>query len=172
MRDGTGPCPLLVDDSSLVTALEVRSRARRMKQRHPDLALVVIDYLQLLAPSGRVDNRVQQVSEITRALKVLAGDLDVPVLALSQLSRAPETRHDKRPLLSDLRESGSIEQDDPALIRDILREAPLPVRLLMPIIGPPVLTAHNKRLRRAGTRAGRLHYAFPIQRLKLAHCSH
>lgn len=105
--------PLLLSDSRTVTPLEVRSLARRAKMRHPDLALVVVDYLQLLSGSetARVDNRVQLIGEFTRALKVLAGDLDVPIVAVSQLSRAPEGRHDKRPLLSDLRESGNIEQD-------------------------------------------------------------
>src|SRR3546814_8862405 len=88
------------------------SRARRLKRQH-GLSLIVVDYLQLMQPpiNKRTDNRVQEVSEITRGLKALAKDLDVPVLALSQLSRAVEQREDKRPQLSDLRESGSIEQD-------------------------------------------------------------
>ena len=90
----------------------MRTRARRLKRTH-GLGLLIVDYLQLLAPSGktRQENRVQEVSEITRGLKTLAKELDVPVLALSQLSRAVEQREDKRPQLADLRESGSIEQD-------------------------------------------------------------
>ena len=79
--------------------------------REPDLSLVIVDYLQLMTSGTTVENRVQEVSQISRALKVLARDLEVPIVALSQLSRAVEQRHDKRPILSDLRESGSIEQD-------------------------------------------------------------
>ncbi|MBM3491354.1 MAG: replicative DNA helicase [Alphaproteobacteria bacterium] len=104
--------PLFIDDTAALTISAVRTRARRLK-RNADLGLVVIDYLQLLRPSSqrRNDNRVNEVTEITQGLKALAKELDVPVLALSQLSRAPEQRDDKRPLLADLRESGSIEQD-------------------------------------------------------------
>jgi replicative DNA helicase len=101
--------PLYVDDAGAPTMLEVRSKARRLKAREPGLGLIAVDYLQLM--TGDAENRVQEVSKISRALKVLAGDLDVPVIALSQLSRQVEQRHDKRPILSDLRESGSIEQD-------------------------------------------------------------
>ena len=79
--------------------------------REPGLGLIIVDYLQLMTSGASVENRVQEVSAISRSLKVLARDLDVPVLALSQLSRAVEQRHDKRPILSDLRESGSLEQD-------------------------------------------------------------
>jgi replicative DNA helicase len=79
--------------------------------KEPELGLVIVDYLQLMTSGTSVENRVQEVSQISRALKVLARDLEVPILALSQLSRAVEQRHDKRPILSDLRESGSIEQD-------------------------------------------------------------
>jgi replicative DNA helicase len=91
--------------------MEIRSKLRRLKMRQPDLGLVIIDYLQLMTSGTSAENRVQEVSQISRALKVLARDLDVPIIALSQLSRAVEQRHDKRPILSDLRESGSIEQD-------------------------------------------------------------
>lgn len=104
------PAPLLINDSQ-VTAIELRSKARRLKLRHPTLAMVVVDYIQLMSSGGRVENRVQDVSQTTRALKVLAGEVGVPLLALSQLSRGPEQRHDHRPILSDLRESGSVEQD-------------------------------------------------------------
>jgi replicative DNA helicase len=102
--------PLYVDDTRMTTMLEIRSKARRLKAREPNLGLVIVDYLQLLG-SGSIEHRVQEVSEISRSLKMVAGDLDVPVMALSQLSRAVESRADKRPILSDLRESGSIEQD-------------------------------------------------------------
>ena len=103
--------PIWVDDTGSITMMELRSKARRLKSREPKLGLIVVDYLQLMTAGGTVENRVQEVSQISRHLKVLARDLDVPILALSQLSRAVEQRHDKRPILSDLRESGSIEQD-------------------------------------------------------------
>ena len=90
--------------------MEIRSKARRLKSRHPNLGLLIIDYLQLMS-SASAENRVQEVSQISRSLKILARDLEVPIIALSQLSRAVEQRTDKRPILSDLRESGSIEQD-------------------------------------------------------------
>jgi replicative DNA helicase len=104
--------PLFIDDTPGLTIAALRTRARRLKRRH-GIGLIVVDYLQLLQGSGRQTdgNRVQEISEISRGLKTLAKELDVPVLALSQLSRAVEQREDKRPQLSDLRESGSIEQD-------------------------------------------------------------
>jgi replicative DNA helicase len=104
---------LFIDDTPALSVAALRTRARRLK-RQQGLGLIVIDYLQLLRPSNQTraqDNRVQEISEITRGLKALAKELDVPVLALSQLSRAVEQREDKRPMLADLRESGSIEQD-------------------------------------------------------------
>ena len=103
--------PIYVDDTGSTTIMEVRSKARRLKSREPALGLIIIDYLQLMTSGTTAENRVQEVSQISRALKVLARDLDVPILAMSQLSRAVEQRQDKRPLLSDLRESGSLEQD-------------------------------------------------------------
>jgi replicative DNA helicase len=103
--------PIYVDDTGSITMMELRSKARRLKAREPGLGLIVVDYLQLMTSGGTVENRVQEVSQISRNLKVLARDLDVPILALSQLSRAVEQRSDKKPILSDLRESGSIEQD-------------------------------------------------------------
>jgi replicative DNA helicase len=105
--------PLLIDDTPALSISAVRTRARRAKRQHGGLALVVVDYLQLLMPppGRRNDNRVQEIGEISRGLKTLAKELEVPVLALSQLSRQVENRDDKRPQLSDLRESGSIEQD-------------------------------------------------------------
>lgn len=104
--------PIFIDDTPALTVSALRTRARRLKRQH-NLGLIVVDYLQLIAGSGssRNDGRVQEVSEITRGLKTLAKELDVPVLALSQLSRAVEQREPPRPQLSDLRESGSIEQD-------------------------------------------------------------
>lgn len=103
--------PLYIEDSATVTATDIRSRARRLKAREPGLACIAVDYLQLMTSGRTQENRVQEVAAISRSLKALARELDIPVLALSQLSRAPEQRHDKRPILSDLRESGSIEQD-------------------------------------------------------------
>jgi len=103
--------PLYIDDTPALTIAALRTRARRLKRRH-DINLIVVDYLQLLQGTGRAnDNRVNEISEISRGLKTLAKELNVPVIALSQLSRAVEQRDDKRPMLSDLRESGSIEQD-------------------------------------------------------------
>ena len=104
--------PIWIDDSPAPTVLEIRAKCRRLKAEH-NLGLVLIDYLQMIKPFGRAENRVQEISQITRALKGLAKELEVPVIALSQLSRASEQRSgsDKRPQLSDLRESGSVEQD-------------------------------------------------------------
>jgi replicative DNA helicase len=105
--------PIYIDDTAGITALEIKAKTRRLKARHPNLALVVIDYLQLMSGGARFENRVNEISHISRQLKLIARDLEVPVLALSQLSRAVEQRgaKDRRPQLSDLRESGSIEQD-------------------------------------------------------------
>jgi replicative DNA helicase len=103
--------PLFIDDSSTLTVMEMRAKARRLKAEH-GLDLIIVDYLQLMSGYGKVENRVQEISGISRGLKALAKELEVPVIALSQLSRAPEQRQgDHRPQLSDLRESGSIEQD-------------------------------------------------------------
>lgn len=104
--------PLYIDDTPAITVSAMRTRARRLK-RQQGLSLIVVDYLQLMRPAAgqRTDNRVQEISNITQGLKAIAKELDVPVIALSQLSRAVEQREDKRPVLADLRESGSIEQD-------------------------------------------------------------
>jgi len=102
--------PLFVDDSPNLTMMEIRAKARRLKQRH-NLKLIVIDYLQLMTSGKKVESRQQEVSEFSRAMKLIAKELEVPVIALSQLNRGPEQRTDKKPMLSDLRESGSIEQD-------------------------------------------------------------
>ena len=109
--DKLAKAPIYVDDTGSITMMEIRSKARRLKSKQPDLGLIIVDYLQLMTSGTNAENRVQEVSQISRSLKVLARDLDVPIIALSQLSRAVEQRHDKRPILSDLRESGSIEQD-------------------------------------------------------------
>lgn len=102
--------PLFIDDSPNMSLMEIRAKCRRLKQRH-DLKLVVIDYLQLMTSGKRVESRQQEVSEFSRAIKLLAKELQLPVIALSQLNRGPEQRTDKKPAMSDLRESGSIEQD-------------------------------------------------------------
>ncbi len=107
---------IYIDESSLVTPIEMRSKARRLSAELGGLDMIVVDYMQLMTDRTRTENRVQEMSNISRQLKFLARDLDVPVLALSQLSRAVESRTDKRPQLSDLRESGSIEQDADVVI--------------------------------------------------------
>src|SRR4051812_22472991 len=103
--------PLWIDDSSDLGIHELRAKVRRLKGRQPDLGLVIVDYLQLMRPEDSRENRVLQIGNMSRGLKLLAGELKIPVIALSQLSRRLEERTDKRPMLSDLRESGSIEQD-------------------------------------------------------------
>jgi replicative DNA helicase len=107
--------PLYIDDSPNMSMMEIRAKCRRLKQRQ-GLRMVIIDYLQLMSSPKRVENRQQEVSEMSRSLKLLAKEIDVPVIALSQLNRGPEQRNDKKPLLSDLRESGSIEQDSDVVI--------------------------------------------------------
>jgi len=107
--------PMFIDDSPNMSMMEIRAKCRRLKQQH-DLRLVIIDYLQLMSSPKRVENRQQEVSELSRSLKLLAKELNVPVVAVAQLNRGPEQRTDKRPLLSDLRESGSIEQDSDVVI--------------------------------------------------------
>jgi replicative DNA helicase len=107
--------PLFIDDSPNMSMMEIRAKCRRLKQRN-DLRLVIIDYLQLMTSPRRVENRQQEVSDMSRSLKLLAKELNVPVVAVAQLNRGPEQRTDKRPLLADLRESGSIEQDSDVVI--------------------------------------------------------
>lgn len=102
--------PLFIDDSPNMSLMEIRAKCRRLKQQH-DLKLVVVDYLQLMSSGRKVESRQQEVSEFSRALKLLAKEIDVPVIAISQLNRGPEQRTEKRPMLSDMRESGAIEQD-------------------------------------------------------------
>lgn len=107
--------PLFIDDSPNMSLMEIRAKCRRLKQLH-NLRLVVIDYLQLMSSGKKVESRQQEVAEFSRALKLLAKELEVPVIAISQLNRGPEQRTDKRPQMSDLRESGSIEQDADVVI--------------------------------------------------------
>jgi replicative DNA helicase len=109
--------PLFIDDSPNMSLMEIRAKCRRLKQRH-DLKLVVIDYLQLMSSGKRVESRQQEVSEFSRALKLLAKELEVPVIALSQLNRGPEQRGDKKPQMSDLRESGCLTEDTKILRAD------------------------------------------------------
>jgi replicative DNA helicase len=123
--------PLYIDDNPQATVMEIRAKARRLKSRLGDLGLIVIDYLQLMTGRTRAENRQVEVSEISRGLKILARELEVPVVALSQLSRQLELRADKRPMLADLRESGSLEQDADVvmfLYRDELYNAESPDR--------------------------------------------
>jgi replicative DNA helicase len=103
--------PFFIDDNPHCTVMEMRAKARRIKARYGDLGLVVVDYLQLMSSPRRAESRQVEVSELSRGLKILARELDCPVIALSQLNRQLEYRTDKRPMLADLRESGSIEQD-------------------------------------------------------------
>lgn len=108
--DKIAMAPMYIDDTAAITVSEIRAKCRRLKQSK-NLGLIIIDYLQLIQGNSRGDNRQQEITEISRSLKILAKELDVPVIALSQLSRTVETRSDKRPILADLRESGAIEQD-------------------------------------------------------------
>jgi replicative DNA helicase len=112
--------PIFIDDSPAISAMELRAKARRLKSHH-DIKLIILDYLQLMRGSTGAENRQQEISEISRCLKALARELNVPVVAISQLSRAVESRTDHRPQLSDLRESGAIEQDADVVVL-ILRE--------------------------------------------------
>jgi replicative DNA helicase len=109
--------PLFIDDSPNMTMMEIRAKARRLKQRH-DLRLLIVDYLQLMQAGGtrRIESRQQEVSDLSRSLKLLAKELEVPVIAIAQLNRGPEQRTDKKPMMSDLRESGSLEQDADVVI--------------------------------------------------------
>jgi replicative DNA helicase len=102
--------PLYIDDTGGISIAQIAARARRLK-REKHIGLIMVDYLQLVEASRRFENRVQEISDVTKGLKALAKELSVPVVALSQLSRGVDSRDDKRPVLSDLRESGSIEQD-------------------------------------------------------------
>ena len=102
---------LFIDDTSGLTPSEILSRARRLKREHPELALIAIDYLQLMSSDTGNDNRVTEMGDISRSVKAIAKEIDVPVVALSQLNRASESRTTKRPVMADLRDSGALEQD-------------------------------------------------------------
>ena len=112
--------PIYIDDTPGISVMELRAKARRLKMHH-DIKLIILDYLQLMRGSGGIENRQQEISEISRSLKALARELNVPLIGISQLSRAVESRTDHRPQLSDLRESGAIEQDAD-LVALLLRE--------------------------------------------------
>jgi replicative DNA helicase len=121
--------PIYIDEGGALTALEVRARARRLKRQYSKLGLIVIDYLQLMAATGQGENRATEISEISRSLKAMAKELDVPVVALSQLNRAVDQRPDRRPVMSDLRESGAIEQDADVIMfvyREVVYKPDLP----------------------------------------------
>jgi replicative DNA helicase len=134
--------PIYVDDTGSITMMELRSKARRLKSREPNLGLIIVDYLQLMTSGSNPENRVQEVSQISRSLKVLARDLEVPILALSQLSRAVEQRHDKRPILSDLRESGCLAGETPVYLPD--EGVHRPIRELVGTSGFRVLALNEK----------------------------
>ena len=121
--------PIYIDEGGALTALEVRARARRLKRQYSQLGLIVIDYIQLMAASSHGENRATEISEISRSLKAMAKELDVPVVALSQLNRAVDQRPDRRPVMSDLRESGAIEQDADVIMfiyREVVYKPDLP----------------------------------------------
>jgi len=103
--------PIYIDDNPHLTIMDIRARARRLRKQHGELGIIIIDYLQLMTSRSNAENRQVEVAEMSRGLKILARELNTPVVALSQLSRGLEARQDKRPMLSDLRESGSLEQD-------------------------------------------------------------
>jgi len=113
--DKLSSAPIFVDDTPSISALEIRAKARRLMSEH-SLGLIIIDYLQLMRSRNKTESRQQEISEISRSLKSLAKELSIPVVALSQLSRAVESRQDKKPQLSDLRESGAIEQDGDLIV--------------------------------------------------------
>jgi replicative DNA helicase len=121
--------PIYIDEAGALTALEVRARARRLKRQYSKLGLIVIDYIQLMSASSQGENRATEISEISRSLKGMAKELDVPVIALSQLNRAVDQRPDRRPVMSDLRESGAIEQDADIIMfiyREVVYKPDLP----------------------------------------------
>lgn len=157
--DAISRVPLHIDDTPGMSVPMMRTRARRIARQHGGIALIVIDYLQLMTSPGgkRNDNRVQEISEITRGLKMLAKEMDVPVIALSQLSRSVESRDDKRPMLSDLRESGSIEQDADIVMFTYREEYYLdnrdPSQRISGATNEKIQESYQKRLERARGKA-------------------
>jgi replicative DNA helicase len=143
--DKLAKAPVYVDDTGSITMMEIRSKLRRLKSKEPELGLVIVDYLQLMTSGTTVENRVQEVSQISRALKILARDLEVPIIALSQLSRAVEQRHDKRPILSDLRESGCLSGESRVYLPD--QGAYRPIRELVGQSGFRVLAVDTQTWR-------------------------
>jgi replicative DNA helicase len=142
--------PLYIDDTGGISIAQIAARARRLK-REKNIGVIMIDYLQLIEPSRRAENRVQEITEVTKGLKALAKELNVPVVALSQLSRGVDARDDKRPVLSDLRESGSIEQDADVVMFVYREEYYLKSRA--PDAGTPEYTKWMEKLDRATNRA-------------------
>jgi replicative DNA helicase len=134
---------IYIDDSGLLSPLEMRAKARRLKQQR-DIGLVIVDYLQLMEGGSRSENRQQEISEISRALKALAKELNVPVMGLSQLSRAPEQRTDQRPRLSDLRESGAIEQDADLVLFLFREKASQPEFPASPVVETEIIVGKNR----------------------------
>jgi replicative DNA helicase len=121
--------PIYIDETGALTALELRARARRLKRQYQKLGLIVVDYLQLMSATTQGENRATEISEISRSLKAMAKELDVPVVALSQLNRAVDARPDRRPVMSDLRDSGAIEQDADLILfiyREVVYKPDLP----------------------------------------------
>ena len=143
--DKLAKAPIYVDDTGSINMMEIRSKARRLKTQEPNLSLIIVDYLQLMTSGSTAENRVQEVSQISRQLKVLARDLDTPVLAMSQLSRAVEQRHDKRPILSDLRESGCLTGDARVFLPDL--GAYVPISDLMGQEGVSVMALNEETWR-------------------------
>ncbi len=123
--DKLAKAPIYVDDTGSMTIMGIRAKARRLKSKEPNLGLIIVDYLQLMSSDSNYENRVQEVSQISRQLKILARELDLPIIAMSQLSRAVEQRHDKRPILSDLRESGCLTGDSRVFLPDLGTYAPI-----------------------------------------------
>jgi replicative DNA helicase len=159
--------PLFIDDTGGISIAQIAARARRFR-REKKIGLVVIDYLQLIEPTRRQDNRVQEITEVTKGLKMLAKELNVPVLALSQLSRGVDSRDDKRPVLSDLRESGSIEQDAD-VVMFVYREAYY-LKTRKPDEDDPEFTKWSERMDRVGHLADVLvekHRHGPTTRIEL-----
>jgi replicative DNA helicase len=159
--------PLYIDDTGGISIAQIAARARRFR-REKEIGLIVIDYLQLIEPTRRQDNRVQEITEVTKGLKTLAKELNVPVLALSQLSRGVDSRDDKRPVLSDLRESGSIEQDAD-VVMFVYREAYY-LKTRKPDEDDPEFTKWSEKMDRLGHLADLLvekHRHGPTTRIEL-----